>query len=167
MTDSRTCKVCGIAKPLDGGFYKRKTGAVTTHVCKACTCEQQKQRAAANPEKKRAYAKAYREANPEKVSAGKRKAYYGITQEEVERFRLLQGDRCFSCQGQLPANFHVDHDHSCCPGNKACGRCNRGLKCSNCNTALGLLKDSSQVLIRSAYYLATSRKGVPTGTGWF
>ena len=34
-----------------------------------------------------------------------------------------------------------DHDHKCCSGVKTCGKCIRGLLCSHCNRALGLLKE--------------------------
>ena len=47
----------------------------------------------------------------------------------------------------------VDHDHKCCPGNKSCGRCVRGLLCRNCNRALGLLKDSPELLKNLAAWL--------------
>ena len=33
----------------------------------------------------------------------------------------------------------VDHDHRCCPGPVSCGRCVRGLICTYCNVAEGLL----------------------------
>lgn len=36
----------------------------------------------------------------------------------------------------------VDHDHGCCPGERSCGRCIRGLICLRCNGALGLIGDS-------------------------
>jgi hypothetical protein len=34
----------------------------------------------------------------------------------------------------------VDHDHSCCPNKHACGKCNRGLLCFNCNKRLAALE---------------------------
>jgi hypothetical protein len=50
--------------------------------------------------------------------------------------------------------MRVDHDHACCPQSYGtCGNCNRGLICASCNTALGMAKDSPQILERLAEYL--------------
>lgn len=34
----------------------------------------------------------------------------------------------------------VDHDHSCCPGHRSCGKCVRELLCSKCNMGVGMLE---------------------------
>lgn len=34
----------------------------------------------------------------------------------------------------------IDHDHDCCPGEKSCGQCVRGVLCSRCNSHLGHLE---------------------------
>ena len=49
----------------------------------------------------------------------------------------------------------VDHDHSCC-GNvkRTCGKCNRGLLCRLCNSAIGMLGDDLVLVRRAAGYLA-------------
>lgn len=41
---------------------------------------------------------------------------------------------------------HIDHNHSCCPGQKTCGKCIRGILCFRCNTVLGLLENEPHLL---------------------
>lgn len=42
----------------------------------------------------------------------------------------------------LPARHgvHVDHDHRCCPGDRSCGLCIRGLAHDSCNKNLGFVE---------------------------
>jgi Recombination endonuclease VII len=47
----------------------------------------------------------------------------------------------------------VDHDHNCCPGDKSCGKCIRGLLCRACNSGIGHLRDSPAVLSAALHYL--------------
>lgn len=87
--------------------------------------------------------------------------------------RLVSSPTCAVCDrdilakvpaettGRLQARLVVDHDHSCCPGPKSCGRCVRGLLCRTCNSAAGLLQDDALVAARMAAYL--SRPAVELG----
>lgn len=47
----------------------------------------------------------------------------------------------------------VDHDHSCCPNNRSCGKCVRGVLCFTCNVAIGMLGDSVESLEKVLSYL--------------
>lgn len=66
--------------------------------------------------------------------------------------------------GKLPTvgrTLVVDHDHGCCPGQKSCGNCIRGLLCDNCNIGLGHFKDSVESLqLAIEYIIRHSKKGV-------
>ena len=92
---------------------------------------------------------------------------YGITLEQYNAMAAKQGGGCAVC-GQSPRGtglnqkrLHVDHDHSCCSGKKkTCGRCLRGLLCSNCNIAMGLLNDDPEKLRALASYLEDYSKVV-------
>jgi hypothetical protein len=35
------------------------------------------------------------------------------------------------------SRIHIDHDHRCCPGERSCGQCIRGLSHDHCNRELG------------------------------
>lgn len=84
---------------------------------------------------------------------------YGITKSQMAAM-LLEQDGCAICKTKQPAgdkNWHVDHDHSCCPGTKTCGKCVRGVLCGYCNRALGQFMDSPELLIGAANYLIERR----------
>jgi len=65
-----------------------------------------------------------------------------------------QDNRCYLCQrkfGEGKANTpHVDHDHSCCSGERTCGACIRGLACDNCNWGIGRFNDDPALMRRVA-----------------
>lgn len=47
----------------------------------------------------------------------------------------------------------VDHDRSCCPGDKSCPKCRRGIVCQWCNSVLGYAFDRVQILRGAIEYL--------------
>ena len=78
---------------------------------------------------------------------------YGITPEERDALRRLQGNCCAICKTTDPGgrhgNFHIDHCHKT-------GQV-RGLLCYRCNSAIGYLQDSVENCIRASQYLAQSK----------
>lgn len=77
---------------------------------------------------------------------------YGITIEQFDAMLIAQAGRCAVCPVLLYVP-QIDHDHDCCPGRKACGKCVRGLVCADCNTGLGKFRDSIVVLRSAVDYL--------------
>lgn len=85
---------------------------------------------------------------------------FNISPEEHDRLIHLQENLCAICkrperlhiQGRVMA-LSIDHDRACCNGRKSCGRCIRGLLCSNCNVALGLIEDNIEYLKSAITYL--------------
>lgn len=90
------------------------------------------------------------------------KAKFGLSVEDYNRMLVEQGGKCAICGttdpgGRWGTNFAVDHDHSCCPGQKTCGKCIRQLICSPCNVGLGAFGDDPDRLMAAAAYLLSTR----------
>ena len=66
--------------------------------------------------------------------------YRGFTSQDYDVLLLKQGGACAVCRKQQKRHLHVDHDHAT--------DAVRGLLCSDCNTALGHLHDSPEIVRR-------------------
>lgn len=83
---------------------------------------------------------------------------YGLTVDEYDRLLAKQGGRCAVCRTDTPGNrrtrairaFCVDHDH-------VTGHV-RGLLCSACNRAIGMLKDDPDVIEAALKYVRRYRQ---------
>lgn len=93
---------------------------------------------------------------------------YGMTREQFDKMLASQGGRCAICRTAEPGTMHhwcIDHDHKCCPRRgESCGACIRGILCTACNKAIGLLKDDVEVLMSAAAYL--QRMSIVRGVWW-
>lgn len=70
----------------------------------------------------------------------------------LEDLKDLLSRPCQIC-GSVGA-IHIDHDHSCCPGNaRSCGNCVRGSLCGPCNHGLGYFRDDPVRLQAAIEYL--------------
>lgn len=80
---------------------------------------------------------------------------YGIDSEQYDEILLAQGGVCRICKSspEMVGMLVVDHDHSCCPGEKTCGKCLRDLICQSCNKGLGCFLDSVEYLSAAIDYL--------------
>lgn len=85
---------------------------------------------------------------------------YGLSAEEALSMLDRQGGVCAICGCEPSGPLAVDHDHSCCPGRGSCGKCVRGLLCSQCNWALGCMEDSAERLRSAAEYLDKSNQSL-------
>lgn len=76
---------------------------------------------------------------------------YGLTESSYAALKKVQNNRCAICgvdetSSRCPAGrLGIDHDHST-------GKV-RGLLCSRCNSAIGLLYDCPEILQSAARYL--------------
>lgn len=84
-------------------------------------------------------------------SAKGRHQNYGLSDSDYMSLAIAQGFRCAICEKseeQLGRPLFVDHDHST--------GAVRGLLCSLCNTGIGSLGDSADILSRAAEYLRSA-----------
>lgn len=66
---------------------------------------------------------------------------------------MLNIGRCALCNQEC-SNLQIDHDHSCCPGERSCGNCIRGALCPPCNLGLGSFRDNPERLMLAVKYLS-------------
>ena len=76
------------------------------------------------------------------------KKLYGVTPEQVDAMRVAQDGACAICRETLMGGRQeaVDHCHRS-------GRV-RGILCKDCNTGIGHLRDSPELMRRAAAYLS-------------
>lgn len=123
------CHGCGKTKER-GEFHNNRTaGDGLQSRCKPCKRADNRSCGLRRPDFKRANASA------------QLKHKYGITLDQYEQMVEDQGGVCRICGGVNASGqrLHVDHDHLCCPGQRSCGKCLRGITCENCNHAMGAL----------------------------
>jgi len=105
--------------------------------------------------------KIYARANASKLKNNRLKSKYGITSVQFEEMLIRQFGRCLGCQRDFnlgkPRAICVDHDHKCCPRDKSCGECVRGLLCQDCNNVLGRADEDKATLRRLISYLGYDR----------
>lgn len=171
MVDAKRCTKCGLEKTLDEFHRSAKGKHQRLPRCKICVNTANSSWAKANRSKVTASGKAWRTANPGRATAISRawqlrhpeqskqirwKGQYGI---DFPTLWDAQGGKCASCskpmrrEGKEVDSVCVDHDRSCCPGKKSCGKCVRGLIHRNCNLVLGYAKDDIEVLRKAIEYL--------------
>lgn len=100
----------------------------------------------------------WRNNNRHRLRIYTRKSKYGLTQEQYEIMFAAQGSRCAICRSDKSGwkfGWHIDHDHSCCSGQKVCGKCIRGILCQACNHLLARSNEDILTLIRAIEYLQT------------
>ena len=152
----KKCKDCKLEKPLSSYASHKGMKDGLKAYCRDCnhirTSKWQKE----NKEKCAESSKAYRERNPEKFKKANQKTklrlLYGITVEQYNEKLLSQNSVCDICgnpetvskRGKL-YDLCVDHNHDT-------GQV-RGLLCRNCNTAIGMLGDNSNTVLKAFNYL--------------
>ena len=153
----KTCIKCKLPQ-LEEEFRKSKENMDgLSGTCNSCRNRQRKDKYPQEREKITKRQKEGRKNDPIRFRGYELKKRFKMTHEQYEDLLLLQNGICAGCgateSGEKSGSWHVDHDHSCCPANRTCGKCVRGLLCRNCNRSLGLLHDNPKTLEKLAKYL--------------
>ena len=85
-----------------------------------------------------------------------RERMFNLSLADYNKLFDLQNGLCLGCyrhQSTLKRPLSIDHNHTCCPTKRSCGKCIRGLLCNPCNVVLGHVKDNIITLRRLADYL--------------
>ena len=134
----KTCSSCKNAKPASQFILDSRYRGGYKHQCRECI----------NARRKRNGRYGETQEQRRKWSLAKT---HGITPEDYDGLLAKQNGTCAICFS-FPLcgpgrRLHIDHDHKT--------GVIRGLLCSRCNTALGLMKDSSERILSAAVYLIT------------
>lgn len=75
---------------------------------------------------------------------------YNIT---LDQYREMAKNGCQITGCGSFNSLEVDHDHICCPGERSCGKCVRGVTCGTHNRGMGNFRDDPAALEAAAAYL--------------
>ena len=139
--DMKWCFRSKKIKPLSDFYKNQAVYCGTQGACKACCYETHREYIRKHPVRSKRYAMKHR-----------LKEKYGVGLEAYDRLLEAQGGVCAIC-GQpetrtysgFPQLMSVDHNH-------LTGEI-RGILCSNCNGALGLLKEDTEIMRKAIAYL--------------
>lgn len=139
----KLCTKCNEHKPLETDFRPNvQSSDGKHHYCNSCFNEQDKNR---------------QQTLDRKIGTRKRALQkYGLTLEDYQRMCEDRENRCDICKKDCTATLFdswkglvVDHCHTT--------GVVRGLLCSNCNTAIGLMKDNTNNLTAAITYLNNTK----------
>ena len=137
---NKICQKCGVEKSLDLFALGKKYAGGRRGTCKDCHANTQKNYYYNNPEKMK-----------EKEKSRENWKKHKLTKDIFDNLMSKFNGKCHACKKNDAKN--IDHDHSCCSGPYSCGKCVRGILCHNCNSSLGLLKDSRHNIIGLLQYI--------------
>lgn len=155
---TKVCPRCQAEKPRSD-FYPKGGGRPGVQSrCKPCLAKGRDEWRRANRVRVNASQRAAYAADPERYRGYNRKYRYvelGMTPEQFEQMVVDQKGLCVLC-GRRPngrrnaGSLHLDHDHET--------NLPRAALCSPCNTAIGLLQDDPELMVKAADYIARYRR---------
>lgn len=78
---------------------------------------------------------------------------YSLSYSEWLEIFNRQDGKCMICFEPIDIRSAIDHDHSCCKGNRSCGACVRGILHVQCNVGLANFRESIPRLQAAITYL--------------
>lgn len=99
------------------------------------------------------YSQSYWKRNAERLRLLRIEREFGLSPEDYGRILEAQEYKCAICltpESEMGRRLSVDHCHDT-------GRV-RGLLCTQCNTSIGMLKESPEIIARAARYVRRSKK---------
>lgn len=139
LENIKECVECRKDKPIDSFrlhkyYYKGNLKISTRNSCRSCT-----NKSAYKSQLKNKYYRFWK--------------YYKLGQTAVDH---ILSNGCAVCGST--ENLNIDHDHACCPGQKSCGKCVRGVLCDRHNMAAGIVRDDVDHLKKLIKYLEQSEQ---------
>ncbi len=155
----KTCTKCKAEMSVEEFSYVKANNRLHSW-CKVCLAEYSSRYRKVNPKKVKESRRLNRVNNPEKTClsqsrASAKKLGYAPCTASVEELKAALTGRCHICgvpEIECARKLHLDHDHI--SGNF------RGWLCKKCNTAIGMLGDSKEILAVAINYLENSSKKV-------
>lgn len=153
--ETKQCTKCGITRLITEFHIESQNKDGKRGECKVCRKEYRQALYQSDPERRKQAYKRWYYNNPDKRKACSRRAHlkakYKITEERYLELLEAQDGKCAICHkhhSEIRKILFVDHDHRS-------GEI-RGLLCSECNFALGLLRDSPEIMHNMIAYLQKS-----------
>jgi hypothetical protein len=143
----KPCIECKLIKEMDRFYFHNGMADKRLNKCITCCRAYGKKHAADNKEKRMAYKRRDWNNNSHRRRQQKSSRYKkmcGVGIEWVDVQRVKQDGHCAICLQIKP--LVLDHNHQT--------KKPRGLLCRQCNSAIGLLQDSVDVVTMAASYLA-------------
>lgn len=138
---SKRCCTCKVEKPLSDFTKDRNTSWGLSARCRPCNSDR---------------ALAWRKENPQRARRVQKMSFlrrkYGISEDALHALVEAQGGKCGICRDMLDMGRHtcIDHNHET--------GAVRGLLCRKCNSGIGQLRDSQEI-VRAALHYLIDREG--------
>lgn len=155
---TKECRTCHEVKDLNEYYVSVSAKDGRLNQCKECVKERKRAEYREDPmpilERNRRATRRRRESGEGWTWHNLRRRYK-MGKDEYQAILAEQGGCCAICRSPHSGarGFHVDHDHSCCPGEFTCGHCIRGLLCKSCNQLLGMAREDPTTLNAAIDYL--------------